>query len=376
MDAKKINNHNITSSDEAIKIIESIAKAVIADPSESANLPAVMLRGAPGIGKTTIVKEIAHRLGISFKVVLLSQMERVDICGLPSVNDNVTAWNVPGMWPRDKDSKGILLLDEITSAPSDVQVAAYQLVLDRCISNSNYKLPDGWVVIAAGNRTIDRAVVKTMSSALANRFLHIEMEPNAEDWIAWAIPHDIDPAVTGFISFRPGLLSKMDDQNLEAGWPSPRSWERVSHVIKLFRNDEDTLRKTVYGLVGPGAGVEFMAFYKTQSKFENVVDIMTNPKKEVVIPTKSDEKCAFISAASYLLWNGKSEEDDKVRVEGLYRIVDKLTPDFAVMMVKMAVLGNGRVSKGEAIKKISASPSYKDFVAKHAKALANRGTAL
>lgn len=369
-----MNNHNIVSSEEAMHIITAMAKSVIADPSSSRNLPALMLRGQPGIGKTTIVKSIADALGINFKVVLLSQMERVDLCGLPSVSDHTTEWNVPGLWPRDKDSKGILLLDEITSAPSDVQVAAYQLVLDRCISNSNYRLPDGWLVIAAGNRVTDRAVVKTMSSALANRFLHLEMEANAEDWIRWAVQHDISPSVTGFINFRPALLSKMDDQNLEAGWPSPRSWERVSHVCKLFQNEEDSLRKSVYGLVGPGAGIEFMAFHQTQKRFSDVSEILTNPKKEVIIPTKSDEKCAFIAAASYMLWNGKSEADDKARVEGLYRIVDKLSPDFAVMMIKTALLGNTRVSKVEAIKKISASPSYKPFVAKHAKAFTNRSS--
>lgn len=371
-DNTKIDLHNVTTSDEALDIIETSVKTLINNPTLAHSLPAIMLRGAPGVGKSSIVKEIADRLGIGFIDVRLSQLERVDFCGLPSVDDHVTEWNVPAFWPRDKKSKGILLLDEITSAPADVQVAAYQLVLDRKISNSNYELPDGWYVIAAGNRTIDRAVVKTMSSALANRFMHFEIEANAEDWRGWAVKHDINPSVTGFIQFRPQLLFKMDNQNLEMGWPSPRSWEKVSNVLSLFGHNEEVLRKVVYGLVGPSAGVEFMEFHRTAKKFDDVLEMMTNPKAKIVIPTKADEKCAFAAACSYLLWNGKSEKDDKLRVSGLYRILDNMTSDFCVMLIKAAMLGNTRVNRMTAIKLIMGDKAYAAFAKKHAKAFADR----
>lgn len=371
-DATKLDQHNVISTAEAAAIIEAAVKTQTANPALASKLPAIMLRGAPGVGKSTIVKDIASRLGIGFIDVRLAQLERVDFCGLPSVEDGVTKWNVPSFWPRDKKSKGILLLDEITSAPADVQVAAYQLVLDRQISNSNYALPDGWYVIAAGNRTIDRAVVKTMSSALANRFIHFEIEANVEDWYSWGAQHGIHPSVTGFIKFRPALLSKMDGQNLECGWPSPRSWERVSSMIPVFDSNEDVLRKVVYGLVGPGAGVEFMEFHRTARKFDDVLEMLTNPKAKVTIPSKADEKCAFAAAVSYLLWNGKDEKEDAKRVDGMYRIVEQMTSDFAVMVVKTALLGNARVSRLQAIKLISTSKHYAEFAKAHAKAFAEK----
>lgn len=371
-DTTKINQHNVTSSDEAIEIIETSVKTLINNPQLAHSLPAIMLRGAPGVGKSSIVKEIAERLNIGFIPIYLSQLERVDFCGLPSVDDHVTEWNIPAFWPRDKKSKGIILLDEITSAPSDVQVAAYSVVLDRKIPNSNYELPEGWYVIAAGNRTIDRAVVKTMSSALANRFMHFEVEANPEDWRGWAVKHDINPSVTGFISFRPQLLFKMDNQNLEMGWPSPRSWEKVSNMLSLFGDNEEVLRKVVYGLVGPAAGVEFIEFHRTAKNFDDVLEMMTNPKAEVNIPSKADEKCAFAAAVAYLLWNGKSEKDDKQRVSGLYRILDKMSSDFCVMLVKNAMLGNTRVNRMQAIKYIMSDAAYAEFAKKHAKAFADR----
>ena len=369
-----INLHNAITSSEAQKIIETCVRQVIANPEMSRTLPAIMLRGAPGVGKSTIIKGIADKLGIGFVDVRLAQLERVDVCGLPSIEDKTTNWNVPAFWPKDKGSKGIILLDEITSAPPDVQVAAYQLVLDRCISNSNYKVPDGWYIIAAGNRAIDPAVVKTMSSALANRFMHFEMEVNPEDWGFWAVSKDVHPSVTGFIKFRPGLLFKMDDQNLEQGWPSPRAWEKVSNIIPMFGDDEEVLRKAVYGLVGAGVGMEFMEFHRTAKKFDSVLEMLIDPKVPVVIPAKSDEKCAFAAAVSYLLWNGHTQADDKIRVEGMYRVLNEMTSDYATLVIKNAMQGNRRISRLDAMKLISGSPSYAEFAKTHSKAFSEKYT--
>lgn len=368
-----VDQHNIISSATAQEIIRTSVKTLLDNPSLAGSLPPLLFRGAPGCGKSSIVKSIAKELGIGFIDVRLAEMERVDVCGLPSVDDKTgtSQWNVPAFWPQDPDSKGIILLDEITSAPADCQVAAYQIVLDRAISNSNYKIPDGWYIVAAGNRTTDKAAVKTMSSALANRFAHFEMEANVEDWIPWAITHDIHPSVTGFIKFRPEKLFQMKGQNLEMGWPSPRSWERVSHVLPLF-NDEDTLRKMVYGLVGDNVGVEFMEFHRINKNFDDILEMLTNPSKEVVIPTKSDEKYAMAAAVSYLVWNGKSEEDDKVRVSGLFRICMKLSPDFSTMVVKNAMLGNKRVSRMQAITYISRAPEYQPYVEKYGQAFSKQ----
>lgn len=371
-DTTKINQHNVVSSNDAITYIESLVNTLISDPSLAKRLPPVMLRGAPGVGKSTIVRSIAEKLGIEFIDIRLSQLERVDFCGLPSVEDHATTWNIPAFWPRDPKSKGIILLDEITSAPADVQVSAYSVVLDRQIPNSNYRLPDGWYVIAAGNRATDRAVVKTMSSALANRFMHFEVDANIEDWYEWAVQHNIHPSVTGFLKFRPALLCKMDGQNLECGWPSPRSWEKVSSIISLFENNEEVLRKAVYGLVGPGAGLEFMEFHRTARKFGDVLEMLTNPKAKVVIPSKADEKCAFIAAVNYLIWSGKTEADHKKRVSGFFRIINEMTSDFCVMATKAALLGNIQVSRIQAAKYIMNDAAYAEFAKKHAKAFTER----
>lgn len=362
-----IDTHNVISSTTAAEIIKTTVKAVLANPEISSALPPIILRGAPGVGKSSIVKSVAKELGIGFIDIRLAQLERVDVAGLPSVENGVTMWNVPDFWPRDPNSEGILFFDEITSAPPDVQTACYSIILDRVIPNSNYRIPDKWVIVAAGNRDIDKAVAKPMSSALANRFSHYELEANSEDWSNWAVANELHPSVTGFINYRPNLLFTMKNQDLQQGWPSPRSWERVSNVIPLFGNNIDVLQKVVYGLIGQATGIEFMTFHKLNAKFDNVLEMLTNPKAKIVIPNRSDEKYALASAISYLVFNGKTETEHKCRIDGMFRIILEMTPDFATMIVKNVTQGTKSITRLNAIKMLMSSSRYKEFADKFGK---------
>jgi len=367
-----IDMHNVISSDEAINVIETSVKTLMNNPDLADQLPAICLRGAPGVGKSSIVREVANRLNICFIDVRLAQMERCDLIGLPSVAKGITEWNIPSFWPQDKDSAGILFFDEITSAPSDCQVAAYSVILDRAIPNTKYKLPRKWFIVAAGNRAIDRAVVKPMSSALANRFMHFELDANPEDWGAWAVSHEIHPSVTGFIKFRPAALFTMKDQNIEQGWPTPRSWERVSNVLPMFGKNEDVLRKVVYGLVGNQVGVEFMEFHRINRRFDDVLEMLTNPKAKIVIPEKADEKYALCAAVAYLIWNGKTTKDHEARVSGFYRIAEKLSADFATMLTKSVMCGSKTVTKIQAISMIMKAKEYPAFAKKYGAAFSKQ----
>lgn len=360
-----IDMHNVITSDQAMDIIETSVRALIDHPELAHKLPPVMLRGAPGVGKSTIVRSVAEKLGIGFIDIRLAEMEPVDLRGLPVPDreNKSVEWYVTSDLPRDPNSKGIILFDELTSADKSLQVAAYELILDRRLG-SLYKIPDGWFIVAAGNRTKDKAVATAMSSALANRLMHFEVNADPEDWSNWGVRNNIHPSVTGFINYRPQCLFKMDSQNLEQGWPSPRSWERVSNVIPLYGSNEEILRKAVYGLVGNAVGVEFMEFHRLNRKFDDVLAVMLNPDAEIVIPERADERYAMASAVSYLLWNGKSDADDEKRVDGMYRICMQMPSDFATLIVKNAMLGNSRVSRVQACMKVAKAKGYAEFAKK------------
>lgn len=368
-----IDTHNKMDIEMVANLIKTNAKTIIEHPELAFEIPPTLLHSSPGIGKSSICKEIADELGIEFKNVKLAEIESVDIRGLPSVNNEThdMTWNPPDFWPKNPNSKGILLLDELTSCDSSTQVATYELILERRIGDS-YQLPNGWYVVAAGNLTTDRAVARTMSSALSNRFLHVELQADAEAWCKWAQVNNINPSIIGFIRWRPEMLFRMEGENLERGWPSPRSWARVSRMIDIYGSgDESLLRKIVFGLIGNRAGIEFMEFYKINSNFNDVLKMMLNPDT-IEIPEKLDRKWAMCSSVSYLLWRGKDEADQKKRLDGFFEICMKLTSDFASMLMVSAMYGIDKSKGAQYCSILYKHPKYKVFSEKHGKALRKR----
>ena len=361
-----IDTHNVIHSTELKDILRSALEGIGRDETLSSKLPPVMVWGAPGVGKSTIVKSLAQEMGLGFVDVRLAQMESIDIRGLPvpdKENHNVQ-WLPSSIFPTDNSKGGIIFLDELSAAPKDVQVASYELILDRQLGGGDiYKVPSKWFIVAAGNRSCDRAVSTTMSSALANRMMHVEIEANAKDWEVWAVSRSVHPAVVGFIQFKPQLLLSVDDQNLERGFPTPRSWERVSEMCKILK-DETLLRKAVYGLVGVPAGQQFMEFFKIANNLENVYEMMTDPKKKIVIPSRDDLKYALTSAMVYHIWRGKDDEETKKLVDGFLRISMELPPAFATTAMTNARVGTDRVKPTEAVMNIMRHKLYKDWRAK------------
>ena len=161
----------------------------------------LMFWGAPGIGKSDIVKAVAQECKIELRDIRLAQLDPVDLRGVPTVEDGQTKWATPSSFPTDSESAGIIFLDELSAADPSIQVAAYQLLLDRCIGE--YKVPPKWIIVAAGNRAEDNAVSLPMSSALANRMMHLELHAEPEEWARWASEQGLDPLLIGFIRFRP-----------------------------------------------------------------------------------------------------------------------------------------------------------------------------
>lgn len=230
----------------------------------------VMLWGPPGVGKSQIIAGIARRHGARLVDIRLSQMEPTDLRGIPfKTSDDRVKWSVPEMLPESTCTEpGILFLDEINAAPPSVSAAAYQLILDRRLGE--YEMPKNWAIFAAGNRQGDRGVTYAMPAPLANRFTHYHVEPNLDDWIAWALEHNIDERIMGFLRFRPDLLFRYDPAHNPEAFPSPRSWEYADRALKKFGHRPDLLTDTLQACVGDDVGVELKAYI---DNMENLPDI-------------------------------------------------------------------------------------------------------
>ena len=355
-------------------IVRNNVEIIAENPELSSALPPLMVWGGPGMGKSTILRNVAKEAGIGFIDIRLAQREPVDIRGLPVPNEDSVSWLISSDWPRDANSHGILLFDELTAADRSLQVAAYEIILDRRLGNL-YHLPDGWYIVAAGNREEDMAVATTMSSALANRFMHVELQESPEEWVRWGLQNGIHPAVIGFIRFRPDLLFHQENENLERGWPTPRSWERVSTMLHRFRIEDKPylLDKMLYGLVGNQAGVEFLAFKEIAAQFDDTHELMTNPNKKINIPEKPDQRYAFCAAVAYHLWRGKSPEEEAQLLSGFYRIAMALPSDFATMLMIDALTGNRKTDDPSVFAdKLYHHKGYAAWAEKHGKAMRAR----
>ena len=352
---------------QARTILRFLLERLHGNPAEAAELPPVMLWGPPGVGKSTVVRELCTELGIGFIDVRLAQREPVDIRGLPVPGEDAVRWLPASEWPRDPDSRGIILFDELTAADRTLQVAAYEFILDRRLGDL-YRVPDGWLIAGAGNRASDRAVALAMSSALANRFCHLELEADLDTWLDWARDADIHPLVTAFLRFRPELLFAMEG-DVERGWPSPRSWARVSRLVVAAEaagmgGDEQHL--LVQGLVGQGAGIEFDAFRTWADKMGDVRAMLTG-KGKIRVPERADQRYAFVSALVHYLHRAK----EPAGLAGRFIAIGlELTGDFAAMAMVEAMRGGEELAVA-----LMRHPDFAAWTRKHGQAFARRGAA-
>ncbi len=232
----------------------------IAKLIEQQNKYALMIWGAPGIGKSSIVRQACTDHNIGFVDIRLSQLMPSDLRGIPVPRDGVTHWYPPSFLPDS--SRGILFLDELNMAPPALQGVAQQLILDRKVGD--YRLPNDWLVFAAGNQKSDRAAVHEMPAPVANRFYHVELQTSLEDFRQFAYRKQLSPDITAFLSFRPELLHKMHPD--EPNWPSPRSWEMANSLHLNGLSAEPA--------VGAAAATEFSTFIKIKKNLPDIKAIL------------------------------------------------------------------------------------------------------
>jgi hypothetical protein len=244
----------------------------------------VFLWGPPGIGKSDIVKQVGEDAGREVIDVRLALWEPTDIKGIPYYNAEKGAmvWAPPAELPTDPESTAVIFLDELNSAPPAVQAAAYQLILNRKVGT--YTLPKGVDIVAAGNREGDRGVTYRMPAPLANRFIHLEMKIDFDDFQEWAVMNAVHPEVVGYVGFAKQDLYDFDPKSPSKAYATPRSWVFVSDLLKDDTDtDTDDLHNLVAGAVGDGLAVKFMAHRKIAGRLPKAEDILSGKVKDLQI---------------------------------------------------------------------------------------------
>ena len=232
----------------------------------------VMIWGASGIGKSSLVEQFAENVGLECVSLLGSQLAPEDIIGVPQIRDGKSVFCPPAVIA--KEDPYILFLDELNACSQEVQKAFYSLILEHRIGE--YHLPEGSIIIAAGNRSQDFAIVKTMSSALINRMFHVELKPDVNQWLSWAYMTELHPWVIEYITQRPDHLFAFPPKT-EEPFSTPRSWHLLSDSLKAWGDEitENQVRMIAYGCVSTNDAGMFAAFVKisgNKNALQNIID--------------------------------------------------------------------------------------------------------
>mgnify|MGYP001034254258 CR=1 FL=1 len=313
-----------------------------------------MIWGGPGIGKSEIPQQIATQLNQKLLDFRANLFDPVDVRGVPYVvqlkesGRRYTRWAVPDVFPiveRDGED-GIFLIDELPTAPPATQNAFLQLLLTRRVGD--YHMPDGWSIIAAGNRLTDSASVYQMPSPVRNRLAHYELEPHLDDWCDWAIKNNLDTSLISFMRYRPGLLYDFDAD--QYAFPTPRSWAFVDKKLKVnsSKKENDTLFYGVSALVGDGPAGEYLAFRKIANDLPDIDKLIANPSS---YKTESDP------AILYALTGALAARAEDSKMDNILKVTNKLPTEFQVVCVK------GCISQERAVHK---HPAVQNWITKNA----------
>ena len=256
-----------------------------------------LLTSSPGIGKSSLVQQLAREYNLKLIDLRLSQCTPEDLQGFPMRTGNKATFTPFDIFPLQGEEipegyEGwLLFLDEATSASKAVQAAAYKLILDRMVGS--FKLHDQVAIVAAGNKASDKAVVNQLSTALQSRLIHFELEANPNEWTEHALKNGFDHRIISFITYMPSKLMDFRPDHQDKTFPCPRTWEFLSRLIK----DKPVLPEhgaRIAGTIGQGVAIEFMTFVKEFDRLPKLEDILANPGL-VEVPREAGTKYAAIS---------------------------------------------------------------------------------
>jgi MoxR-like ATPase len=236
---------------------------------------ASMLWGTRGVGKSSIVRQVAEHFGVPLVDLRLTTIEPVDIRGAIYADDALgkTVWFPPEFLPAPDEPAGILFLDELTAADQRLQISAYSLILDRRVGH--YRLPDGWQVVAAGNASFHGAVSHDMGTALADRMFHFNVQTVIDAFLAHAVASGFAPEVMAYLRVRPDRLDDTQSQlaNDHLVGASPRGWEDVSNVLKSNLSEAGK-RVFVQGRIGAANAAEFFGVLRELQAGADVLKLL------------------------------------------------------------------------------------------------------
>lgn len=307
-----------------------------------------LVTSSPGIGKSSIYKQIADMYKLKLIDIRLSQADPSDLNGFPVINEEKTKSGYVPMntFPIEGDpipegyDGWLLLFDEFNSAAQSVIAAAYKIVLDREIGQ--FKLHPNVAIGCAGNLMTDKAIVNKIGTAMQSRLIHFEVRIDAPSWITWAEDNNIDHRVTAYIRFKEENLHKFDPNHNDKTFATPRTWEFTSKLIKDMEEIPLDKLPLLAGTIGEGIAREFLAYTQIYQDLPSLHDLI-NKGDTIKVPTEP--------SVLYAITGFLGSNINKDNVEQLMVFINRLPKEFQVITLKGAIRKDVSIySQGTAIR--------------------------
>lgn len=350
-----------------LKITPNGAKSAIIKAIKAKKVP--MLHGSPAIGKSSVVHAIAEQFNLKVIDLRLAESEPTDMSGFPYTDmvrmksgyipmDTFPIKSDPLPRrpvtddPNDPDNGReyagwLLFLDELTSAKSEVQAAAYKLILDR--KTGQHDLHPKVAIVGAGNLESDNAIVQPMSTALQTRMIHLVLDISLREWVTWAIEKKIDHRITDFVQFRPQLLYNFSPDHTDKTYASPRTWEFTNDILTTCGGDikDPDFMVLASGCVTEGVTREFLTFCDIYANLPKIADILIAPG---TVPMPSEPSILFALSGSL------GSHANSTNMEKLLPFVLRMPLEFQVVTLRYIIKSN---------RAMLANKGITDWVTKH-----------
>ena len=326
---------NISQAKEIVKAIVSHNIDAKAEGAKVGQLMTPQLVGDPGIGKTSIVEQVAEELDIECRTVILAQYDSGELGCMPYLNekedgDKEYARARPDWLPIE--GKGILFIDEMSQAPmANLNIAA-QLVNENRVGE--HILGEGWTVVVANNRMSNRAGTNQLPTHLRDRLMPVEVDANLDDAINYFNTVQANPKLTSFLRVFPQRLAEFDVA--QDACPSPRSWLRVNTLLGM--QEAGTLSNTALNhclssTVGSGAANDFVTHLELHAKMVDPADVIADPDNA---PLPEDVN------VSYILCAALASRANESNIGKILKYSNRLThQDQVAFLVKDALMRTG-----------------------------------
>lgn len=295
--------------------------------------------GAPGLGKTEGNAYVARRLGLDVITLIGSQYDPAELSGwaLPVEGTDEMKRSKPDWWP-DGSRPTLLVLDELPQSTTAVQNIFAQLTNERRIGKR--ELPSNVAITAAGNRLSDKAGTSAIPTHLRDRLMFLPVEADLEDVVAYFQRNGGDERVCGYLRARPEFLHKFDRD--QTACPSPRSWDRVSTILKKFKVDPLCMSYAIAGQVGAEASADFQVYLKVTSQMPDIDGIIAAPGR-AEIPTNLSILHAVCAALSKRMTD--------INAQNIITYMKRLPQqEFSAFIMKDAINRDPELKKSNAVR--------------------------